>query len=458
MCPGGKYGFAGTIDFNNLFDKTDGYSPKCSCPTPTTCGPVLCERLEIDADGDILQCMDPFNQLCEGTKYIDGIPGPWSMEKCMGDRGRAIEYCSMLPCFVDGGSLSQCRCNYWDSLCTESRYDTSCAKSKCCQAQTNDEGREACILGDIYRNYYDQVTSFSISYEEMTSRFNECSFNSDSGKSIVECYCESFSYAQCVNYGVEYPELCEANICCDGQTEDDARLDCFSRFRGGWTGYDFYYYRDAVQESCVASGRSSDQCNCGIHGLSYCVFGRIGDYPKEPHCDLFQCCQSQTDDNDDGRKDCLVQDEAQQRYDACIMSILPTLRFHYLLRSHGNFYGSITTTEYCYCYKSNTLCSSGHSNDRHCELSSCCQEQTDDTGRKECIGNFTTSQPSSAPSETTPAEDLRDEAKASPTAASALPGTSSASIPIPFGAKSHAKTTSKMLVVTAAVIGWVLLT
>ena len=55
---------------------------------------------------------------------------------------------------------------------------------------------------------------------------------------------------------------------------------------------------------------------------------------------------------------------------------------------------------------------SGHSNDRHNELSSCCRAQADDTGRKECIENFTTSQPSSAPSETTPAEDSIDEAGA----------------------------------------------
>ena len=104
------------------------------------------------------------------------------------------------------------------------------------------------------------------------------------------------------------------------------------------------------------------------------------------------------------------------------------------------------SSESCYCGKSNNLRTSGHSNDRHCELWNCCQEQTDDIGRKECIGNFTTSQPSSAPSETTP----------SPTATSISPGTSSASIPTPLGAKSHAKTTSKMLAVTAAVIGWLL--
>jgi hypothetical protein len=36
------------------------------------------------------------------------------------------------------------------------------------------------------------------------------------------------------------------------------------------------------------------------------------------------------------------------------------------------------------------LCSSGHSNDLHCELSNCCREQSDDTGREECIGSFTT--------------------------------------------------------------------
>jgi hypothetical protein len=87
-----------------------------------------------------------------------------------------------------------------------------------------------------------------------------------------------------------------------------------------------------------------------------------------------------------------------------------------------------------------------------------CREQADDAGRKECIDNFTTSQPSSAPSETTPAEDSIDEAEASPTASSALPGTSSASISTPLDAKSLTKTTSKMLAVTAAVIGWLLFT
>ena len=270
-----------------------------------------------------------------------------------------------------------------------------------------------------------------ISREEIISRFNECAFNSGNDKSIVQCYCDSFSYGRCVEYGVAFPDLCEANICCDGQTEDDARLDCFSRFRDVNTGFGLYLYRDTFQESCISGGRSSDQCKCDIQGLSNCVY-------EEPRCDLFQCCRSQADDDDDGRKDCLVQDETQLLYEECI------------------YYGR--STESCYCYKSSKLCSSKHSdNDRHCELWNCCQEQTDDIGRRECIGNFTTSQPSSVSSETTPTEDSLDEVEASPTATSALPGTSSASIPTPLGAKYHAKITSKMLAV-AAVIGWLLFT
>ena len=207
---------------------------------------------------------------------------------------------------------------------------------------------------------------------------SSCSFNSDSGKSIVECYCESFGYGMCVNYGVGRTDLCEAMHCCYEQSEDDARLDCFTtRFKHWSTGSGFHNARDTIQESCVASGRSSDQCKCDIHGLSNCVYG-IDYYTREPRCDLFQCCQSQTGDNDEGRKDCLVQDEAQLMYETCI--------------NYGN------TTESCVCDKSNTLCSSGHTNDRHCKLTSCCQEQADDIGRKECIGNFTTNQPSFAPS------------------------------------------------------------
>jgi hypothetical protein len=155
---------------------------------------------------------------------------------------------------------------------------------------------------------------------------------------------------------------------------------------------------------------------------------------REPRCDLFQCCQSQT--ADEGRKDCFAQDEAQLVYGRCV--------------SGGN------TTESCVCDRSNTLCSSGHSDDLHCELSSCCQNQTDDTGRSECIGNFTTSQPSSAPSKC-PTEDTIDETDASPTATSALPGKSSASTPALFGAKSHAKATTSVLIVGAITV-WLLLT
>src|SRR6056300_737630 len=115
----------------------------------------------------------------------------------------------------------------------------------------------------------------------------------------------------------------------------------------------------------------------------------------------------------------------------------------------------------------------------YCARSKCCQAQTDDEGREAClnggwrdyyhelisssvsyedIGNFTTSQPSSAPSETTPAEYSIDDAEASPTAASDLPVTSSASISTRPGAKPLAEATSKMLAVTATVIGWLLFT
>ena len=59
----------------------------------------------------------------------------------------------------------------------------------------DDEGREACINGGLHEKYDDEDASiYIISYDDMVSRFNECSFNSDSDKSIVQCYCESFSH------------------------------------------------------------------------------------------------------------------------------------------------------------------------------------------------------------------------------------------------------------------------
>jgi hypothetical protein len=57
-------GSPGWLYFDSLF--YSDYFPKCSCPSPTTCGPVLCTCLELDANGDILQCMDSLKQLCEG--------------------------------------------------------------------------------------------------------------------------------------------------------------------------------------------------------------------------------------------------------------------------------------------------------------------------------------------------------------------------------------------------------
>ena len=85
------------------------------------------------------------------------------------------------------------------------------------------------------------------------------------------------------------------------------------------TGSGFHYLRDELQESCVASGKSSDQCKCDIQGLSDCV--GVASY-REPRCDLFQCCQSETGDNDESRNDCFLQDEAQQRYDVSNLLVI----------------------------------------------------------------------------------------------------------------------------------------
>ena len=389
-------------------------SPKCSCPSPSTCGPELCECLELDADGDIFQCMDPLKQLCEGTNYIDGIPGPWSMENCLGRKDLALSYCSMLPCLVDGGSIAQCSCDHVDARCKAMKFARDCAHSKCCQAQTDDEGRQACHDG-AYKNYYEEIISFTVPAKEMLSRFNECSFNSGDDKSIVQCYCESFSYGHCVNWGVVSTNYCEAMNCCWEQTDDVARLDCFTRFRTPDTGREFRGFLEQIEESCVASGKTIDQCKCDFWGLSHCVYGiPFIKYGKgyEPRCDLFQCCQSQTDD--EGINTCLAEDDTWYFYTSCV--------------SEGY------STEYCYCYKSYMVCSPENSDDFHCNLDRCCQEQSDDDGRKECIVNITASQPSSAPSGVSSIPPKTDAVSSIPPktdASSPIPPKTDASSPIP---------------------------
>ncbi len=258
------YGMPGWSYFSNLFNKTDGFFPKCSCPSPDTCGPDLCQCLELDADGDIFQCMDSFQQLCDGTKLLSGIPGLWSMEECMGHTRRAVEYCTLLPCFVNGGTYSECKASLDEKLSVEGT-----------------------------------PPRYSISNEEIQSLFRECSFNSDGSKSIVQCYCDSYTFGKCVNYGVEYPNLCEAMNCCYEQSEDTEKIKCFSRFTIDFpstfgTVYGLYENKRSVKEDCIASGQSSDKCKCDIDGLARCA-----DFFQwaEPNCDLFQCCELQTDDN-----------------------------------------------------------------------------------------------------------------------------------------------------------------
>lgn len=344
MCPSDNGIGDGTYHINNLFYKPIGYFPKCSCPSPDTCGPELCECLELDGDGDILKCMSSFNQLCKGAMYINGIKGPWSMGECLGSNIRALYYCSMIPCSVDGRSISECY-------------------------------RE---FNDAYNSLPSFSQGFFVSEDEMISSFNDCSFNSGGDKSIVQCYCESFRYGLCVNYGTrweDFPDYCESMNCCFEQTEDSGRLNCLNRFSRYSTGDGFYRSRDTIQESCVASGKSSDQCKCEIQGLSNCLYGIGTDYifVRVRNCDLLQCCESQTDDV--GMKDCHLREDAQLVYNECI--------------SRGN------SIELCYFLKSETLCSSGYSDKQHCDLYSYCR---DNESLEECIGNFTASQPSSAPS------------------------------------------------------------
>ncbi len=353
MCPAhngsdGRLGSDGTSHINNLFYKPVGYFPKCSCPSPDTCGPELCECLELDGDGDILKCMSSFNQLCKGTMYINGIKGPWSMGECLGSNIRALYYCSMIPCSIDGGSISECY-------------------------------RE---FNDAYNSLPSFSQGFYVSEDDMISSFNDCSFNSGGDKSIVQCYCESFRYGLCVNKGTrweDFPDYCESMNCCFEQTDDSGRLNCLNRFSRDSTGDGFYRSRDTIQEGCIASGKSSDQCKCEIQGLSNCLHGIGTDYAfvRVRNCDLLQCCESQTDDV--GMKDCHLREDAQLIYNECI--------------SRGN------SIELCYFLKSETLCSSGYSDKRHCDLYSYCR---DNASLEECISNFTASQPSSTPSMESP--------------------------------------------------------
>ncbi len=197
MCPT-KDGGPGWINVANLFNETDGYFPTCSCSrvSPTTCGPVLCECLELDADGDILQCMDPFKQLFEGTKYIDGIPGPWSMEECMGDKLVATRYCTMFPCFVDGGSWWECVCNFFDGYCTVTRDARTCAISKCCQAQTDDLGREACIDGDLLKTMVRKTPPFLC----LTKKWYQASMNAASILTVKNQLCSVIVIPSALDY------------------------------------------------------------------------------------------------------------------------------------------------------------------------------------------------------------------------------------------------------------------
>jgi hypothetical protein len=66
-----------------------------------------------------------------------------------------------------------------------------------------------------------------------------------------------------------------------------------------------------VEQACFGLVRL-----CALVHLYFTLCCFISRYLLLLSC-TFQCCQSQTDDDDDGRKDCLVQDEAQLVYEKC---------------------------------------------------------------------------------------------------------------------------------------------
>ena len=276
---------------------------RCKDDQLSNCGPDLCSCLE-SSQGDITNCMDEVNMLCEGTATEPNSTSTFNnngseiftaqaltMDQCTGDEFSTASYCTMIPCMLGGGSDEQCMCDTMDHICmTTSSNDLvtffSCTMSVCCQDQTDDAGRLSCLEDAIGQpGFYSPYTSYygsnetSPTFDTYYDAYDECIASPTNSTS--ECMCSLVS-----TYCELYSEYCDIKTCCQSQVDDAGNIDCFT---------------SASYETCIDDVYSKYFCLCEKSAVAC----QLGADPKQ--CELYDCCFSSSDfyDDDEHLKACL---------------------------------------------------------------------------------------------------------------------------------------------------------
>jgi hypothetical protein len=374
--------------------------PTCRCQDDqlSTCGSDLCNCLQ-NSEGDISSCMNEVNMLCANSTSLINTNGTeieetLTMDQCTGNELSTASYCNMFPCVLAGGSYEQCMCDAMDHVCSttgNTLYSVvTCMISSCCQGQTDDAGRLSCLTGAIgqpYSGYYGPYTPYgSYGSPSFIADYYECA--ASPSNSTAECACSILAPAYCELYN--YSAYCDIQTCCQGQTDDAGKVDCFtSALYYGTPSFIADYYECAASPS-----NSTAECACSILAPAYCEL-----YNYAAYCDIQTCCQGQTDDA--GKVDCFT----------------------------SAFYGTCVDSGYskyfCLCETSSILCALD-SDPKHCEVEQCCFYSSngwDDEGHmKACLalddGNHPSPAVTDPPEAGVFAKSSKAEAKTSKTNAS----------------------------------------
>jgi hypothetical protein len=243
--------------------------------------------------------MNEVNMLCANSTSLINTNGTeieetLTMDQCTGNELSTASYCNMFPCVLAGGSYEQCMCDAMDHVCSttgNTLYSVvTCMISSCCQGQTDDAGRLSCLTGAIgqpYSGYYGPYTPYgSYGSPSFIADYYECA--ASPSNSTAECACSILAPAYCELYN--YSAYCDIQTCCQGQTDDAGKVDCFT---------------SAFYGTCVDSGYSKYFCLCETSSI-LCA---LDSDPK--HCEVEQCCfySSNGWDDEGHMKACLALDD-----------------------------------------------------------------------------------------------------------------------------------------------------
>jgi hypothetical protein len=258
--------------------------PTCRCQNDqlSTCGPDLCNCLQ-NSEGDISSCMNEVNMLCEGTVNVPNstssinnngtetvVEQALTIDQCTGNELSSASYCTMFPCVLGGGSYEQCMCDTMDHVCSTTSDElysvVTCTISTCCQGQTDDAGRLSC-LNDAIGGYYSPYTPYgSYGSPSFITDYYECVASPTN--STAACACSVLAPAYCELYS-DYQYFCDIQTCCQGQTDDAGKVDCFT---------------STLYGTCIDIGYSKYFCQCETSSIS-CTLEAD---PKQ--CEVEQCC------------------------------------------------------------------------------------------------------------------------------------------------------------------------